>query len=199
MKEHETKKERKPSRLQRNILIVLASLDKNNPGPVPSTDLERILRSGSGEPVYRPNLQGSCRRLESAGYVRMLRSRRNLRLAVELTEAGRAIATPLLEEEIKADLEKQRQSTVAILPIRKDTDGDITKPVEVKIGSINYSVCRADYVVRLDATTCIQLWHADGALTRLDGDALQIAEWYRACYEKGVQVQVQVNETLISE
>ncbi|MBJ8931608.1 hypothetical protein [Citrobacter freundii] len=195
MKEKEAGKERKPSRLQRNILIVLASLDKTNSGPVPSTDLERILRSGIGEPVYRPNLQGSCRRLERAGYVRMLRSRKNLRLAVELTDLGRTIATPLLEEEVRAELSKQRQKTVAVLPVRRNDEGKIIEPLRVKIETVEYQVLQADFVIRLNGSTCLQLWHGDSTVTRLEGDALNVADWYQACYDRGVNVRVQVNET----
>lgn len=195
MKEKEAGKERKPSRLQRNILVVLASLDKTKPGPVPSTDLERILRSGSGEPVYRPNLQGSCRRLESAGYVRMLRSRQSLRLAVELTDLGRTIATPLLEEEVRAEQLKLRQKTVVVLPVSRNAEGRVIEPLEVKIEAVEYQVLQADFVIRLNGSTCLQLWHADSTVTRLEGDPLKVADWYKVCYDSGVEVRVQVNET----
>jgi hypothetical protein len=32
--------------------------------------------------------------------------------------------------------------------------------------------CRGDYVIRLDGTTCLQLWRAAGEVTRLEGDPL---------------------------
>ena len=85
---------RRPSPLQRRVLIVLAALDEKRPGPVLTRDLERVLERSGEAPVYGPNLRASCRRLEDAGWLRTLRAP-NLQLAVELTDAGRAVAQPL--------------------------------------------------------------------------------------------------------
>ncbi|MBD3701623.1 hypothetical protein IE978_00985 [Klebsiella pneumoniae] len=85
---------RRPSPLQRRVLIVLAALDAKRPGPVATRDIERVLEQGGDAPVYGPNLRASCRRMEAAGWLRTLRAP-NLQLAVELTEAGRGIAEPL--------------------------------------------------------------------------------------------------------
>ncbi|MDR8240658.1 hypothetical protein FPK82_20490, partial [Acinetobacter baumannii] len=82
---------RRPSPLQRRVLIVLAALDAKRPGPVATRDIERVLEQGGDAPVYGPNLRASCRRMEAAGWLRTLRAP-NLQLAVELTEAGRGIA-----------------------------------------------------------------------------------------------------------
>lgn len=86
---------RRPSPLQRRVLIVLAALDEKRPGPVLTRDLERVLERSGEAPVYGPNLRASCRRLEDAGWLRTLRAP-NLQLAVELTDAGRTVAQPLL-------------------------------------------------------------------------------------------------------
>ena len=86
---------RRPSPLQRRVLIVLAALDEKRPGPVLTRDIERVLERSGEAPVYGPNLRASCRRLEDAGWLRTLRAP-NLQLAVELTDAGRAVAQPLL-------------------------------------------------------------------------------------------------------
>lgn len=82
---------RRPSPLQRRVLIVLAALDAKRPGPMVARDIERVLEQGGDAPVYGPNLRASCRRMEAAGWLRTLRAP-NLLLAVELTDAGRAIA-----------------------------------------------------------------------------------------------------------
>lgn len=61
-----------------------------------------MLTEQSGDkPVYGPNLRSSCRRLEATGLVRTLRAK-NLQLAVELTDAGRELALPLLAAEREA-------------------------------------------------------------------------------------------------
>ena len=78
---------RRPSPLQRRVLIVLAALDAKRPGPVATRDIERVLEQGGDAPVYGPNLRASCRRMEAAGWLRTLRAP-NLQLAVELTDAG---------------------------------------------------------------------------------------------------------------
>ncbi|MGU3619842.1 hypothetical protein ACLBW4_23430 [Enterobacter bugandensis] len=54
--------------------------------------------------------------------------------------------------------------------------------------------CRGDYVIRLDGTTCLQLWNAAGQVTRLAGDPLQIADRLHACHDAGIAVRVQINE-----
>ncbi|EFZ6614297.1 hypothetical protein A8J98_004158, partial [Shigella sonnei] len=79
-------KARRPSPLQRRVLIVLAALDEKRPGPVLTRDIERGLERSGEAPVYGPNLRASCRRLEDAGWLRTLRAP-NLQLAVELTDA----------------------------------------------------------------------------------------------------------------
>ncbi|WP_347338441.1 hypothetical protein [Klebsiella pneumoniae] len=93
---------RRPSPLQRRVLIVLAALDAKRPGPVATRDIERVLEQGGDAPVYGPNLRASCRRMEAAGWLRTLRAP-NLQLAVELTEAGRGIAEPLFQAEREAE------------------------------------------------------------------------------------------------
>jgi len=55
---------RRPSPLQRSILVVLAALDARRPGPVATRDIERLLEKGGSKPVYGPNLRASCRRME---------------------------------------------------------------------------------------------------------------------------------------
>ena len=79
---------RRPSPLQRRVLIVLAALDEKRPGPVLTRDIERVLEQSGEAPVYGPNLQ----------------------LAVELTDAGRAVAQPLL-------LAEQDRLRAALLPL----------------------------------------------------------------------------------
>ncbi|MNT72454.1 hypothetical protein D3C72_2110560 [compost metagenome] len=62
------------------------------------------------------------------------------------------------------------------------------------IAGITYTASRGVFVVRLDGTTCLQLWRADGTVVRLEGDALQIADGYQAAYDAGLPVKIQVNE-----
>ncbi|HGM4961240.1 TPA: hypothetical protein ACKPZ6_004835 [Serratia liquefaciens] len=182
---------RRPSPLQRRVLIVLAALDAKHPGPVATKDIERLLAQGGDAPVYGNNLRGSCRRMEAAGWLRTLRNRSSLQLAVELTDAGRAVATPLLADEQAAAREQQRRNNVRVLPVRP---ADTLADQELTIAGTGYTACRGVFVMRLDGTTCLQLWRADGAVTRLEGDALQVAGWYQAAYDARLPVQIQVNE-----
>lgn len=182
---------RRPSPLQRRILIVLGALDVQRPGPVATRDIERLLAQGGDAPVYGNNLRGSCRRMEAAGWLRTLRNRSTLQLAVELTDAGRAVATPLLADEKAAAREQQRRNDVRVLPVRP---ADTLADQKLVVAGITYTACRGAFVVRLDGTTCLQLWCADGSVARLEGDALQVASWYQAAYDSGLPVQIQVNE-----
>ncbi|EQC2511228.1 hypothetical protein QAB11_028355 [Klebsiella pneumoniae] len=54
-------------------------------------------------------------------------------------------------------------------------------------------------MIRLDGTTCLQLWNAAGQVTRLEGDPLQVATWLQACHDAGIAVRVQINESAAPE
>ncbi|HHE8383798.1 TPA: hypothetical protein ACPFP7_005225 [Escherichia coli] len=163
---------RRPSPLQRRVLIVLAALDEKRPGPVLTRDIERVLEQSGEAPVYGPNLRASCRRLEDAGWLRTLRAP-NLQLAVELTDAGRAVAQPLLP-----------------------AGGTSATDLAVELNGITYQACRGDFVVRLDGSTCLQLWNKEGRVVRREGDPLEVAQWLQACHDAGIEVRVQVNESV---
>ncbi|HBM1860412.1 TPA: hypothetical protein LUK10_004624 [Escherichia coli] len=157
---------RRPSPLQRRVLIVLAALDEKRPGPVLTRDIERVLEQSGEAPVYGPNLRASCRRLEDAGWLRTLRAP-NLQLAVELTDAGRAVAQPLLP-----------------------AGGTSATDLAVELNGITYQACRGDFVVRLDGSTCLQLWNKEGRVVRREGDPLEVAQWLQACHDAGMEVRV---------
>ncbi|MGU5097907.1 hypothetical protein MAY08_25775 [Escherichia coli] len=162
---------RRPSPLQRRVLIVLAALDEKRPGPVLTRDIERVLEQSGEAPVYGPNLRASCRRLEDAGWLRTLRAP-NLQLAVELTDAGRAVAQPLLP-----------------------AGGTSATDLAVELNGITYQACRGDFVVRLDGSTCLQLWNKEGRVVRREGDPLEVAQWLQACHDAGMEGRVQINES----
>ena len=164
---------RRPSPLQRRVLIVLAALDEKRPGPVLTRDIERVLEQSGEAPVYGPNLRASCRRLEDAGWLRTLRAP-NLQLAVELTDAGRAVAQPLLP-----------------------AGGTSATDLAVELNGITYQACRGDFVVRLDGSTCLQLWNKEGRVVCLEGDPLEVAQWLQACHDAGIEVRVQINESSV--
>jgi len=193
---------RRPSPLQRRVLIVLAALDAKRPGPVATRDIERLLAQGGDAPVYGPNLRASCRRMEAAGWLRTLRAQ-NLQLAVELTDAGRAQAAPLLVDEQARVLAEQRATAIRVLPLvrikpvyESDTFGD-DRPVE--LDGRWHMAYRGDYVIRLDGTTCLQLWSGAGQVTRQEGDPLQVAEWLQACHDAGIDIRLQINESTAPE
>lgn len=181
---------RRPSPLQRRVLIVLASLAERRPGPVATRDIERVLAQGGDAPVYGPNLRASCRRMEAAGLLRTLRAP-NLQLAVELTDAGREAAAPWLQAERDAQERRQRETTVRVLASLPGNaaDGEYC----LRLDGQDFVTRGAAYVVRLDGMTCLQLDLRDGARTTLSGDALQVADWYQACLRAGLPVRVQVN------
>lgn len=193
---------RRPSPLQRRVLIVLAALGAKRPGPVATRDIERMLEQGGDTPVYGPNLRASCRRMESAGWLRTLRAP-NLQLAVELTDAGRALAAPLLADEQARVLAEQRATEVRVLPLvrikpvyESDRFGD-DRPVA--LDGRWHLACRGDYVIRLDGTTCLQLWNTAGQVMRQEGDPLQVAEWLQACHDAGIDIRLQINESTAPE
>lgn len=191
-------KSRRPSPLQRSILVVLAALDTRRPGPVLTRDIERLLEQGGDMPVYGPNLRASCRRMEAAGWLRTLRAP-NLQLAVELTEPGRALAAPLLAAEQAAEAARQQAATVLVLPGSTENRTAAPEDRPVCLDGIWYPAWRADFVLRLDGGTCLQLWDAAGQVTRLEGAPLQVARWLHACHAAGLSVRTQINESHLPE
>ena len=191
---------RRPSPLQRRVLIVLAALGAKHPGPVATRDIERVLERSGEAPVYGPNLRASCRRMEAAGWLRTLRAP-NLQLAVALTDAGRALAAPLLADEQARVLAEQRASEVKVLPlvpaIPAGSPGPTGVDVQLMIDGVARTAYRGDFVIRLDGTTCLQLWNTGGRLTRLEGDPLEVAGWLQACHDAGMAVGVQINESTV--
>ena len=174
---------RRPSPLQRRVLIVLAALDEKRPGPVLTRDLERVLERSGEAPVYGPNLRAP-----------------NLQLAVELTDAGRAVAQPLLLAEQDRLRAEQRAAEVVVLPLVPaaglPADGTSATDLAVELNGITYQACRGDFVVRLDGSTCLQLWNKEGRVVRREGDPLEVAQWLQACHDAGMEVRVQVNESV---
>jgi hypothetical protein len=189
---------RRPSPLQRRVLIVLAALDAKRPGPVATRDIERVLEQGGDAPVYGPNLRASCRRMEDAGWLRTLRAP-NMQLAVELTDAGRALAAPLLADVQARVLAEQRATTVRVLPLVPYSQEEEADSRPVELDGRWHLACRSDYVIRLDGTTCLQLWSSAGQATRLEGYPLLIATWLQACHDAGIAVRVQINESAAPE
>ncbi|EGJ4726771.1 hypothetical protein IM131_005120, partial [Escherichia coli] len=66
----------------------------------------------------------------------------------------------------------------------------------VELNGITYQVCRGDFVVRLDGSTCLQLWNKAGRVVRREGDPLDVAQWLQACHDAGMEVRVQINESI---
>ncbi|EIE5972210.1 hypothetical protein LDR16_005652, partial [Salmonella enterica] len=187
---------RRPSPLQRRVLIVLAGLEHNDITRVRTRDLEHLLEQGGDVPVYGPNLRASCRRMEASGWLRTLRAP-DLRLAVELTDAGRTVALPLLQAEQERILAERRATEIRVLPLVPvrpvDTGDSRAGDRPVRLDDIWYMACRGDYVIRADGTTCLQLWNTAGQVTRPEGDAVQVAVWLQACHDAGIDVRLQIN------
>lgn len=191
---------RRPSPLQRRVLIVLAGLEHNDITRVRTRDLEHLLEQGGDVPVYGPNLRASCRRMEASGWLRTLRAP-NLQLAVELTDAGRAVAQPLLLAEQDRLRAEQRAAEVVVLPLVPASglpaDGTSATDLPVALDSMTYQACRGDFVVRLNGSTCLQLWNKEGRVVCREGDPLEVAQWLQACHDAGMVVRVQINESSV--
>ncbi|EQC1145995.1 hypothetical protein ACY2H7_004593 [Salmonella enterica subsp. enterica serovar Schwarzengrund] len=42
----------------------------------------------------------------------------------------------------------------------------------------------------------LQLWNKEGRVVRREGDPLEVAQWLQACHDAGIEVRVQVNESV---
>lgn len=112
---------------------------------------------------------------------------------------GREVATPLLISEQERKKAEQRSAAVMVLPlVRKAPSVDMNTrecDLPVQLDNVWYMSCRADYVIRFDGTTRLQLWNSAGHLTRLSGDPLQVATWLQACHDAGIDIRMQINES----
>lgn len=146
-------------------------LNNKRPGPVATRDIERVLAKG-GAPRGMGRTCASCRRMEAVGWLRTLRA-----------------------------LAEQRPTDVVVLqlvpasPLQDDDPADLP----VRLDNILYLACRGDYVVRLDGSTCLQLWNTDGLPIRLACDPLQEAQWLPACHDAGIAIRLQINESTAPE
>ncbi|MGX5102167.1 hypothetical protein [Enterobacter cloacae] len=109
------------------------------------------------------------------------------------------MATPILAEEQASHLAEQRATEVRVLPLVPHSQAGEADDRPVELDDRWHLACRGDYVIRLDGTTCLQLWNTAGQLTRLAGDPLEVAAWLQACHDAGIAVRVQVNESAAPE
>ncbi len=185
-------KSRRPSPLQRRVLIVLAALGAKRPGPVATRDIER---AGAGAGRGRPGVRAEPARLLPAHGSRGLAAHpaRPEPAAGRRADAGRSRhCRTALPEAREAEKARQRLTDVRRLPLRQTTAGDA---VELQLDDGHYTIREAAYVIRLDGTTCLQLTYAGGIRRIKEGDPLQVASWYQACFDAGLPVTVQVNES----
>ena len=147
----------------------------------------------------KPDLRASCRRMEASGWLRTLRAP-NLQLAIELTDAGWAVAQPLLLAEQDRLRAEQRAAEVVELPLVSASglpaDSTSATDLAVELNGMAYQACRGDFVIRLDGSTYLQLWNREGRVVRREGDPLEVAQWLQACHDAGIKVSVQVNESV---
>ncbi|MCZ8858869.1 hypothetical protein PS033_24465 (plasmid) [Escherichia albertii] len=95
---------------------------------------------------------------------------------------------------------EQLAAEVVVLPLVPASglpaDGSSATELPVELEGMTYQACRGDFVVRLDGSTCLQLWNKEGRVARREGDPLEVAQWLQACHDAGIKVRVQVNESV---
>lgn len=113
------------------------------------------------------------------------------------------MAQPLLQAEQDRLRAEQRAAEVVVLPLIPlsvpPAEGTSAKDLPVELDGMTYQACRGDFVVRLDGSTCLQLWNKEGRVVRREGDPLEVAQWLQACHDAGMEVRVQVNESTVPQ
>ncbi|CAD5360662.1 protein of unknown function (plasmid) [Enterobacter cancerogenus] len=137
----DVKNVRRPSPLQRRVLIVLAALDAKRPEPVATRDIERMLEQGGNAPVCTGR---TCVPL-AAGW--------------KLRATNMQLAAPLLADEQAHVLAELRATTVRVLPLLPPGQAGEADDRPVKLDGRWHLACRGDYVIRLDGTTCLHQWN----------------------------------------
>ena len=144
-------------------------------------------RSGEA-PVYGPNLRASCRRLEDAGWLRTLRAPEPAAgSGADGRRPGRGTASAAGRTGPPPG--RTACGKVVVLPLVPaaglPADGTSATDLAVQLNGITYQACRGDFVVRLDGSTCLQLWNKEGRVVRREGDPLEVAQWLQACHDAG--------------
>lgn len=99
---------------------------------------------------------------------------------------------------VLAALDAKRPGPVATRDIERVLEQGGDAPLygpKLQLGDGRYSLREAAYVIRLDGTTCLQLTDAGGIRRIKEGDPLLVASWYQTCFDAGLPVIVQVNES----
>lgn len=177
------KKKLQLSGMQKKILVLILKIQPHFPGPLPVRGIGRTLGVVS--------IHYSCHTLENLGFISIQRSL-NRQLFLELTDAGRTAAEMLLEEAYQAEKERRLQAECRVLPFRPLRSK--TQDIEVDIRGRPYTANRAAFVIRPDGSASLALWSKNSGQAWLNGDAVQVAEWYQTCYDAGLPVNVQVND-----
>ncbi|MEC5279727.1 hypothetical protein VWK75_03005 [Escherichia coli] len=98
---------------------------------------------------------------------------------------------PVLTRDIERVLERSGEAPVYGPNLRAPN-----LQLAVELNGMTYQACRGDFVVRLDGSTCLQLWNREDRVVRREGDPLEVAQWLQACHDAGIKVRVQVNESV---
>jgi DNA-binding MarR family transcriptional regulator len=177
------KKKLQLSSMQKRILVLIRRMELHSPGPLFARDIGRMLGEIS--------IHYSCHSLENLGFINIQRSL-NRQLSLELTDVGRAMAALLVEEAYQAEKDGRLQAECRVLPFRPQ--GREAQDIEVDIRGRPYTANRATFVIRPDGSVSLALWSKNSGQAWLNGDAVQVAEWYQTCYDAGLSVNVQVND-----
>ncbi|MGT6475590.1 hypothetical protein ACRW0L_23900 [Escherichia coli] len=89
----------------------------------------------------------------------------------------------------QADI-RRNQEAVTLKLVSKDWNFDIVPCFITSEDAFG----RTYYLI--DGSTCLQLWNKEGRVVRREGDPLEVAQWLQACHDAGIEVRVQVNESV---
>lgn len=163
-------------------------------GGIAATQLKSIiswLKEREGEKTFDSNVRRSIFRLKEAGLLQFTVSN-GTPFDISLTEQG-YLQGLNISQKVTLAHDAFKSSTLCIsLPVRLGTV--LATDKEVKIDTHTYSVSRADFVIRNDGKTCLQLSNKQGEVKLIDGPPLVIARWYKQVLEAGVAGGVQINE-----
>lgn len=146
---------------------------------------------------------GSARLLPAHGSIRLASHPARPESAADCRADGRrpgrgtASAAGRNQDRLRAE---QRAAEVVELPLVPASglpaDSTSATDLAVELNGMAYQACRGDFVIRLDGSTCLQLWNREGRVVRREGDPLEVAQWLQACHDAGIKVSVQVNESV---
>lgn len=181
------------SKLGFRILLTLEELLGNGLPDVTLSHLMIKLERDYNKKIFRSNVRLCLQKLSDSGIIKSdyhFGTPDN----ISMTDEGYACLDYLQSPEGKRRMDSIVRNPEEPITLPFNTGTFLKQEKSISVAGEEYKVCRADFIIRKDGSTCLQFQSAVGELWVLEGSPAMVAGWYRSALSQGVAGGVQVNE-----